>query len=88
MHPSNFIYFLAYALARLMLVLSSFFFMLLEHYGLQIQHLSSHSMTQLPVFIHLYEMFVGVQPSVQLFHRFHVLHPVSMQPPHIDGYYF
>jgi hypothetical protein len=45
MRPSDFIYFSAYALTGLVPVFSSFFFMLLEHYGLQIQHLSPHSIT-------------------------------------------
>jgi hypothetical protein len=37
------------------------------------------------VFVHLCEMFVGVRPSVRLFRRFHVLRPVSKQPPCIGG---
>jgi hypothetical protein len=40
------------------------------------------------IFTHFYEMFVGVQPSVRLFWRFQVLHPVNRQPPHLGGYYF
>jgi hypothetical protein len=35
-HPSDFIYFSSYALAGLVLPLSSFFLVLLEHYGLQL----------------------------------------------------
>jgi hypothetical protein len=41
----DFIYFSVYALAGLIPVFSSLFFMLLEHYGLQLQHLSSYSIT-------------------------------------------
>jgi hypothetical protein len=74
MRPSDFVYFLAYALAGFVPVFSSFFFILLEYYGLYLQH--------------LYEMFVGVWPSVRLFRRFHVLRPMSKQPPHIGGSYF
>jgi hypothetical protein len=33
-------------------------------------------------------MFVSVRPSVWLLRRFHVLRPVSKQPPRIGGYYF
>jgi hypothetical protein len=88
MSPGDFVYFLAYALARLVLVFSSFFFMLLEHYGLQLQYLSPHSITQVTVFIHLCKMFVGVWPSVRLIRRFHVLHLVCKQLPRISGYYF
>jgi hypothetical protein len=47
-HPSDFIYFSSYALVGLMPPLSSFFLMLLEHYGLQLQHLSPQSPIRLP----------------------------------------
>jgi hypothetical protein len=87
-HPGNFIYFLSYALARLVTPLSSFFLMLLEQYRLQLQQLSPHYITMVAIFTHFYEMLVGVQPSVCLFWCFHVLHPVNKQPPHLDGYYF
>jgi hypothetical protein len=40
------------------------------------------------IFIHLYEMYVGVQPSMWLFWRFFMLKVVSQHPPLIDGYYF
>jgi hypothetical protein len=62
--------------------------MLLEHYGLQLQHLSPHSITLVAIFTHFYEMFVGVWPSVPLFRWFHMLRPVNRQPPHLGGYYF
>jgi hypothetical protein len=68
--------------------LSSFFLMLLEHYGLQLQHLSPHSITLVAIFVHFCEMFVGVRLSVRLFRRFHVLRPLNKQPPHLNGYYF
>jgi hypothetical protein len=35
----------------------SFFFMLLEHYGLQLHHLLPHSITLVAIFVHLYEMY-------------------------------
>jgi hypothetical protein len=75
-------------LVGLVLLLSSFFLVLLEHYGLQLQHLSPHSITLVVVFTHFYEMFVGMQPSVRLFRWFHVLHLVNKQPSHLGGYYF
>jgi hypothetical protein len=87
-HPGDFVYFSLYTLARLVLSLSSFFLVLLEHYGLQLQHLSPHSITLVAIFAHFYEMFVGVQPLVRLFRWFHVLHLVNKQPPRLDGYYF
>jgi hypothetical protein len=80
--------FSAYALAGLVLPLSNFFLVLLEHYGLQLQHRSPHSITLVAIFAHLCEMFVGVRSSVRLFQWFHVLHPVNRQPPRLGGYYF
>jgi hypothetical protein len=66
-HPGDFIYFLAYALAGLVPPLSSFFLVLLEHYGLQLQHLSPHSITLVVIFTHFCEMFMGVRPSVHMY---------------------
>jgi hypothetical protein len=86
--PGNFIYFSTYALAGLMPPLSSFFLVLLEHYGLQLQHLSLHSITLMMIFAHFCEMFMGVRPSVRLFWWFHVLRLVNRQPPRLGGYYF
>jgi hypothetical protein len=64
--PGDFIYFSVYALAGLVSPFSSFL-VLLEHYGLQLQHLSLHSITLVVIFAHFCEMFVGVQSLVRLF---------------------
>jgi hypothetical protein len=40
------------------------------------------------IFIHLYEIFVGVRPSVRLFWRFFILKATSQRPPLIGDYYF
>jgi hypothetical protein len=56
----DFVFFAAYALARLVSLLSSFFLTLLEYYGLQLQHLSPNSITLVAIFVHLCEMFVGL----------------------------
>jgi hypothetical protein len=77
----DFVYFSVYALAGLVTPFSSFFLVLLEHYGLQLQHLLPHSITLVAIFAHFCEMFVGVR----LFRWFH---PVNRQPPHLGGYYF
>jgi hypothetical protein len=66
----------------------SSFLGLLEHYRLQLQHLSPYSITLVAVFDHFSEMFMGVQPSVHLFRWFHVLCPVYKKPPCLDRYYF
>jgi hypothetical protein len=49
--PDDFVYFSVYALAGLVLPLFSFL-VLLEHYGLQLQHLSPHSITLVAIFAH------------------------------------
>lgn len=41
-------------------------------YGLQMLHLTPNAVMTLSVFAHFCEMFVGVRPSVDLFHRFFV----------------
>jgi hypothetical protein len=86
--PGDFVYFSVYALVKLMSPFSSFSLVLLEHYGLQLQHLSPHYVTLVAIFAHFCEMIVGVRPSVRLFRRFHLLRPVSRQPPRLGGYYF
>jgi hypothetical protein len=86
MQPSDFIFFSLYALSRLVPPLSSFF-MLLEHYRLQLQHLSPPSMLVV-IFIHFCEVFMAVRSLVRLFCRFHVLRVMSKHPPHIGSYYF
>jgi hypothetical protein len=86
--PGDFIFFSAYALAGLVPPVSSFFLMLLEFYGLQLQHLSPNSITLVAIFVHLCEMFVGVRSSVRLFRRFFVMKAASQRPPLISGYNF
>jgi hypothetical protein len=88
LEPGDFVFFLAHALAGLVPPLSSFFLMLLEFYGLQLQHLSPNSITLVAIFVHLYEMFVGVRSSVRLFQRFFVMKAASQRPLLIGGYYF
>jgi hypothetical protein len=87
-HPGDFMYFSSYALSGLLPPLSSFFLMLLEHYGLQLQHLSLHSITLVAIFVHFYKMFIRVRLSVHLFQHFYVLRLVNKQPPRLGGYYF
>jgi hypothetical protein len=88
LEPEDFIFFSAYALVGLVPPLSSFFLILLEFYGLQLQHLSSNSITLVAIFVHIYEMFLGVQSSVCLFRRFFVMKAASQRPLLIGGYYF
>ena len=55
------------------LPVSSFLLLLLEDFGLQLQHLTPHSLLLTSIFVHLCEMFVGVRPCVILFRHFFVL---------------
>jgi hypothetical protein len=55
--PGDFVYFSAYARAGLVSPLSSIFLVLLEHYGLQLQHLSPHSIMLVVIFAHFCEMY-------------------------------
>jgi hypothetical protein len=88
MRPGDFVFFTVYTLAGLVPPLSSFFLTLLEYYRLQLQHLSPNSIALVAIFVHLYEMYVGVQPLVRLFWRFFVLKVASPHPPLIGGHYF
>jgi hypothetical protein len=67
---------------------SSFLLMLLEFYGLQLQHLSPHSFILVAIFIHFCEMFIGVRPSIPLFRLFHVLRWAGKGTNPIGTYYF
>jgi hypothetical protein len=56
----EFVLFVSYLSCGLPLPISPFFLLLLEELGLQLQHLTPHSILQVPIFAHLCEMFVGV----------------------------
>ena len=56
------------------LPISSFLLLLLlEDFGLQLQHLTPHSLLLTSIFMHLCEMFVGVRPCVIIFRYFFIL---------------
>jgi hypothetical protein len=59
----EFVLFNAYAMCGLVPPMSSFFFLLLEEFGLQLQHLTPHSVLLVAVFAHFMEMFVGSLPA-------------------------
>ena len=52
----------SYMSCRLVLPILPFFLVLLEEFGLQLQPLTSHSILQAAIFVHLCEMFVSVAP--------------------------
>jgi hypothetical protein len=69
----EFVLFVSYLSCGLALPISPFFLLLLEEPGLQLQHLTPHSILQAAIFVHLCEMFVGVAPCTSLFRHFFVL---------------
>ena len=62
--------------------------MLLEDYGLQLQHLTPASILVAVVFVHLCEQFMGVMPCTALFQHFFVLKTTGKTAGHIVGWYF
>jgi hypothetical protein len=87
MRPGDFVFFAAYALVGLVPPLFSFL-TLLEYYGFQLQHLSPNSIALVAIFVYLYEMYVGVRPSMLQFWQFFVLKAPSPCPLLIGGHYF
>jgi hypothetical protein len=88
LQPGEFIFFSCYAAAGLVPPVSSFLFTLLEFYGLQLQHLSPHSLILMAIFIHFYVIFVCMRPSVTLFRMFHVFCWSGKGSGLIYAYYF
>jgi hypothetical protein len=84
----EFVLFTSYISCGLALPISPFCLLLLEEFGLQLQHLTPHSVLQAAIFVHLYEMFVGVAPCTSLFRYFFVLVKSGKTRDHIGAYYF
>jgi hypothetical protein len=84
----EFVLFTSYISCGLALPISPFFLMLLEEFGLQLQHLTPHSILQAAIFAHMCEMFVGVAPCTSLFCHFFVLVKSGKAKDHLGAYYF
>jgi hypothetical protein len=84
----EFVLFVSYLSCVLALPISSFFLLLLEEFGLQLQHLTPHSILQVAIFVHLCEMFVGVAACTSLFRQFFVLVRSGKGKDHLGAYYF
>jgi hypothetical protein len=84
----EFVLFVSYLSCGLALSISPFFLLLLEELGLQLQHLTPHSILQAAIFAHLCEMFVGVAPCTSLFRHFFVLVKSEKAKDHLGAYYF
>ena len=70
------------------LPISPFFLLLLEEFGLQLQHLTPHSILQVAIFVHFCGMFVGVAACTSLFRQFFVLVRSGKGKDHLGAYYF
>jgi hypothetical protein len=84
----EFVLFVSYISCGLALPISPFFLLLEEEFGLQLQHLTPHSILQAAIFIHLCKMFVGVAPCTSLFRHLFVLVKSRKSRDHIGAYYF
>jgi hypothetical protein len=84
----EFVLFTSYISYGLALPIFPFFLLLLEEFGLQLQHLMPHSVLQAAIFVHLCEMFVGVAPYTSLFRHFFVLVKSGKTRDHIGANYF
>ena len=73
LRAGEFVLFISHISTGLGLPISSFFVLLLEDFGLQLQQLTANSILMTSIFVHLCEMFVGVRPCVILFRHFFVL---------------
>ena len=56
-----------YLQAGLRLPESDFLIEVLNHYGIELVHLVSNSVLVLSVFAHMFEAFLGIDPSLRLF---------------------
>jgi len=84
----EFVLFISHISTGLGLPISSFFLLLLEDFGLQLQHLTPHSILLTSIFVHLCEMFVGVRPCIILFRHFFVLVKSGKGKDEVGAYYF
>jgi hypothetical protein len=84
----EFVLFISKLSCGLALPISPFFLLLLEEFGLQLQHLTPHSILQAAIFAHLCKMFVGVAPCTSLFRHFFVLVKSGKSRDHLGAYYF
>jgi hypothetical protein len=84
----KFVLFVSYLFCGLALPISPLFLLLLEEFGLQLQHLTPHSILQVAIFVHFCEMFGGVAACTSLFRQFFVLVRSGKGKDHLGAYYF
>jgi len=71
----------------LALPVSEFFYALLQFWGIQLHHLTPHSILHLSIFTHFCEAFLGILPYFHLFQHFFTLFPIpnSTKPAIVEG---
>jgi hypothetical protein len=84
----KFVLFNSYITCGLVPPISSFFLLLLEEFGLQLQHLIPRSVFLMAVFVHFMKMFVGVHPCVAIFKHCYALVGTGRSKRKIGAYYF
>jgi hypothetical protein len=84
----EFVLFNSYVMCGLVSPISSFFLLLLEEFGLQLHHLTPHSILLVVVFTHFMEMFVGVRPCTTIFSHFYALVGTGRSKREVGAYYF
>jgi hypothetical protein len=84
----EFVLFNSYIMCGLVPPVSSFFLLLLEEFGLQLHHLTLHSILLVAVFAHFMEMFMGVCPCTTIFRHFYTLVGTGRSKREVGAYYF
>ena len=88
LRAGEFVLFTSHISTGVGLPISSFLLLLLVDFGLQLQHLTPHSLLLMSIFVHLCEMFVGVRPCVILFCHFFILVKSERAKDEVGAYYF
>ena len=73
--PGEIVLFVSFVRARLCLPASAFLHQFLSYFRVSLNHLTPNAVLHLSVFIHLCEAFLGISPSLSLFHYFFRLKP-------------
>jgi hypothetical protein len=87
MEPKEVLSFMSYFYYGLMVPFFVFFPRVLEVYQIHLVHLTPNAILTLAIIAHQCKMFVGVEPSVELFRYFYLRAPRD-NPGVVDAYFF
>ena len=73
--PGEIILFVSFIRAGLCLPASAFLHRFLSYFGISMNHLAPNVVLHLSIFVHLCKTFLGIPPSLSLFHHFFRLKP-------------